>query len=845
MAAKIKFVKRGGAPAVTIHQDDLAASESIGNVEDLIAIERTQEAEMPKEVQIGYISQDHDYQTGVQHSQRMTGGSINKIGIDVQVVLTANHAKQIADSVLYNAWVSRNMAQLKLNNKYKFIEPTDVILVETDVAVHQYYVLATDDNSNGVIGLQCVPDEASQYISNSEGDGGEFDDQVLYPLAKSRYELLDIALLRDTDEGIGIYVAAAGRNDGWEGAVVFKSSDNGLTYQQLDGVFTASIFGFTRDVLGVGRADIFDETNTLIVRFPYGGELSSTTELAVLNGANALLVGDEVLQFKNAEQLDEGIYEISGLLRGRRGTEWAISTHAEGDRVVLLDFALIRLALPSTDIPQERLYKVVTLNDIIQDTEESSFTFQNVGQECYAPVHAFAVERNATGDVTINWVRRNRLYADWRDYVDVPMSEQTEAYEIDIVDELGELVNTYESTSSTFDYTRALQLSDFGAPSWLQILDNADFDIDGFPDYVIGLTYWNGYLVITTGGISGGSGQVYLWDGTTLTSIFINSTSYLEVFAPTVYAGSLYVGTYYTLTGYADVWRYSGSGIVWTQVGGDGLNSGWPATYDMVRSMIEDGTYLYAGLGASAGGAEVWRWNGTVWEKIGGDGLNSSWNTDYEVVQTMVIMGTTLYVGIGNSANDAEVWSTPVGSISWTKIGGDSVNSSWGAGYERIRSLAQDGTYIYAGLGDSAGDAEVWRWNGTAWTKIGGDSLNGSWASAHEYAYTMTVLSGVLYVGLGESADEGEVWSWNGTSWTKVGGDGVSGGWNGAAFVRALYAHDGVLYAGPGVSSNGTNVWQIQDPSNPVPEVVNFNVYQMSAINGRGYPASGTIIRRT
>jgi hypothetical protein len=64
----------------------------------------------------------------------------------------------------------------------------------------------------------------------------------------------------------------------------------------------------------------------------------------VLNGANLAVLGSEVIQFKSATLVATNTYALTGLLRGRRGTEWAIGTHAAGDRFVLASTATWRRA---------------------------------------------------------------------------------------------------------------------------------------------------------------------------------------------------------------------------------------------------------------------------------------------------------------------------------------------------------------------------------------------------------------------------------------------------------------------------------------------------------------------
>ena len=270
-----------------------------------------------------------------------------------------------------------------------------------------------------------------------------------------------------------------------------------------------------------------------------------------------------------------------------------------------------------------------------------------------------------------------------------------------------------------------------------------------------------------------------------------------------------YVGLGNTV-GTAEVWVWDGS--TWAKIGGDGINGSWAdQTFEDVGAMATDGTNLYVGLGVTAGDGEVWMWNGATWTKIGGDAINSSWAVNtFEAVNTLTHVGGSLYAGLGNSANDAEVWRW--NGATWTKIGGDSLNSGWTTNFELVNALVNDGTNVYAGLGSTADDAEVWRWNGATWTKIGGDSINSGWVAGYESVRSLTFNAGTLYAGLGDTgtATDGEVWSWNGASWTMIGGDSVSGSWG--AGYEAVYrlVHDGTdLYAGLGNTSGDGEVWRL------------------------------------
>ncbi|MEK9195746.1 MAG: hypothetical protein AAB914_00070, partial [Patescibacteria group bacterium] len=243
-------------------------------------------------------------------------------------------------------------------------------------------------------------------------------------------------------------------------------------------------------------------------------------------------------------------------------------------------------------------------------------------------------------------------------------------------------------------------------------------------------------------------------------------------------------------TGKATYELANNSATTWTQQAGNDIKSSWDLNGKFaVMSQVVIGSNLYAGLGNAVGDAEVWKWDGTVWSQVGGDGKNSSWaDITFENVTSMSANGNTLYAGLGSSTGDAEVWScdTSTGCLSWTKIAGDGINSGWAVNtFEEVQSMTFMGSNLYVGLGTTANDAEVWRWNGTAWTKIGGDSLNSGWTTNIESVYSLTNDGTNVYAGTGLTAGDADVWRWNGTAWAQIGGDAVNSSWAVTTFEYA------------------------------------------------------------
>jgi hypothetical protein len=375
----------------------------------------------------------------------------------------------------------------------------------------------------------------------------------------------------------------------------------------------------------------------------------------------------------------------------------------------------------------------------------------------------------------------------------------------------------YDRTSGKINY----EIANSSANSWTRAAGNDagnSWDLDG--KSIVRASVINGSNTYVGLGAGTGDAEVWKWTGSAWSQIggdgkngswadqTFEDVNTLAVNGTTLYAG---LGT--NAAGDAEVWScdMSDNCSDWTKIGGDAVNSSWAiSTYQAVTSLNVMGGNLYAGIGVAANNAEVWRWNGSSWTKIGGDSINSGWTTNYDAVRSLTSNGSTLYAGLGDTATEAEVWSW--NGSAWTKIGGDGVSSSWTTAdnIEQVLSLEYFGGNLYAGTGLTAGDGDVWRYNGTSWTKIGGDNLNSGWAaSTYEVVPSLATDGTNLYAGVGNSNGDGEVFRWNGSAWTKIGGDGVNSGFsaNQGDGVYALSYGNSTLFSGLYDAARNGTLW--------------------------------------
>lgn len=460
---KVKFVKLGGQIAATIPDDDLGATTS-NAAQALMVTARTQEADLPRSVSVNYLDIATDYQQGTQLAKRQITSSEKVTTVAMPIAMQARTARQIADRVLYNAWIERERFAFSLSREYEYLEPTDVVSVRG----RRLRIINKTRASDRILKFDAVPTHVGIYTQPGSGStsGSGFVPPVVTPDQRTDLTMLDIPILSDGDAPYGFYIITTGnQSPTWNGAVLFKSYDGGVNYSSLQDCDTLGAIGTASTTLGdFAGGNMFDELNTLTVQLTAGSaSLYSTTSALVLNGANRALIGNEIIQFRTATLTGLRTYKLSGLLRGRYGTEFAIGTHAASESFALLGSA-VNVAGLYAELFVERYYKAVTRGKTLDWGTATPFTNAGVALRTYAPCQ-LGGGRNAAGDLTLQWTRRTRVGGAWTDYSDVPLSESFESYLITIYEDSSYTTwkRQYYPTTTTQVYSAAYQTTDFGS----------------------------------------------------------------------------------------------------------------------------------------------------------------------------------------------------------------------------------------------------------------------------------------------------------------------------------------------------------------------------------------------
>ena len=458
----LKFIPRGNAPVVAISEDNIVGKSDLHSGE-FFTITRTQEIELPKRINVVYLTRLSNYQSATQYSQRQVTSSLEAVTLDLPIVCDDQIAKNIADKTLFSTWMGRSSYQFELPLSYAQLEPTDVITVTVSGITHTIRITSTRTFAASYIQVQGISENAATldfYTAPANGTGLL---QANNAVATTSLVFLDIpAMPADSATSASLRFAGCGITSNWKGSAIYRSDDGGANYARLIDLTSMSAIGNASNALSSGPTNVFDETGSVAVLLIDNNPLQSVTQLAVLNGANVALLGNEIIQFTTATLVQPNQYTLTGLLRGRLGTEWAVGTHVAGETFVLLDSNVGKVNMPSNLFGLLRAYKPVTYGSTLTATTEQDFTYSAAALKPYSPVQ-IAGTRDGSNNLTINWVRRTRLGGDWKDYVDVPLNETSEAYEIDIMNGSNVVRTLTGLATATASYTAAQQTTDFGA----------------------------------------------------------------------------------------------------------------------------------------------------------------------------------------------------------------------------------------------------------------------------------------------------------------------------------------------------------------------------------------------
>jgi len=460
----IRFVMRDRAPVAALTHDDLVAARE----GDRLELTRAQETELPQALKWQVTRSDGDYDTVQVEARRITVDSTRISSESFPLAVPPEEAERRCQRALTEAWTARETAAFQLPPSRLSLDPADVITLEHNGRASACRITSiADANARGLEVLR--QEGTSAEIGPGEPRPASVSEAV--SLGAPEVVFLDLPQLTDEVPAHRPFVAA--RATPWPGQLAVYRSPGADGFALLTTIGQPARIGTLAAELFAGPTSRFDMGNALLLDLPEG-RLDSVTDLALFGGANALAVESapgiwEVLQARNAEIVAPGQYQLTHLLRGQRGTEGAMGNPAPvGARVVVLDDSIVPLPISEADIGIPWNWRVGPAARAFTDASyvAESFTPSGIGLRPFSVAHVEQPWRTprTPGDLTIHWTRRSRaLAADSWGGVEVPLVEEREAYEVEILD--GATVRrVLRATNTSVVYTATDQTADWGGP---------------------------------------------------------------------------------------------------------------------------------------------------------------------------------------------------------------------------------------------------------------------------------------------------------------------------------------------------------------------------------------------
>ena len=459
---RIRFQHRGVDPVrATLSLDHLVEAKPGA---DLVRLTRGQETDLPAAARLAFASAAGDYRQAVVQSRRLVGASGRIAEAELALVMEAGEAARIADTWLFEAWVARERASFRLPPSMLGLEPGDVIGLAHGGRTRCLRITEVGDHGARAIEALGVDPEiyrAGAVVTRPAKPVGDIAGGPVLGL------FLDLPLLTGSEAPESGYVVAARSPWPSVGAAFYRSPAEAV-YVLAATARQRGVVGVLLDELPPGPEGRIDHASQLRVRL-HAGALASTTRLDVCAGANAAAVrnneGDwEVLQFETATLVAPFTYTLATLLRGQAGTERVTRTGVPaGAPFVLLDGGLGLVPLTRDDIGLMLNWRYGPADLDLGDAAYRSAThaFRGEGFRPLSPVHIRGVR--AGGDLVLSWVRRTRLGGDSWTAAEVPLAEDAERYEVDVLSG-SDVVRVLAVSEPHATYTAVQQIADFGAP---------------------------------------------------------------------------------------------------------------------------------------------------------------------------------------------------------------------------------------------------------------------------------------------------------------------------------------------------------------------------------------------
>lgn len=451
---KLRCVNRDGRVIAELAQEALALLPDLGGS---FETSRAADVETAGQVRLGFVDAQSSYEIRAAEARFPDEEARGVSQTDLPLLLTRNEGLATVERWLSESRVARDQARFALPKSRLELGAGDVVGYQG-----QRYRIDRVEQAEAQL-LDAVRVEPGVYLPSEIGPERVFSSGFIPPVPVYPV-FLDLPLLTGEEVPHAPHIAVTAQP--WPGTVGVWSASQDSGYELNRLLAATAVVGVTECPLLRASPGVWDRGQPLRVKLSTG-ELASSDTLSVLNGANALAIGDgspanwEVLQFAEAQLVAPDTYELGMRLRGQLGTDGLIpGVWPEGSLVVLLDLALVQIDLPLASRGLARFYRIGASSRGYDDPNVTLRVeaFDGIGLRPY-PVAHLRMQIDVSGNLDLRWKRRTRIDGDSWQAIEVPLGEDSESYVVRIM-QGAEILAEYATDMPLFTYTASMQAAD-------------------------------------------------------------------------------------------------------------------------------------------------------------------------------------------------------------------------------------------------------------------------------------------------------------------------------------------------------------------------------------------------
>jgi len=318
------------APPAEPQTEDLGATFS-GQAASRFEREQTAASDLPAALSLTFYEPSRDYQTSLVRTAAGEEAG-NDAPLELPAVLNATDARSLVERIIARKWALRDELTLRLPPRFMTLEPG--AMVTLDLAPGSWQVQScTIEGLTVVVKLR----PAWNPFAAIEADGGrsnESPDVVAAPVTLAAIEMIDPT--GEPSSSPVLLLAASSPGPAWR-AIPVEVTAGGFS-TAIRSARKKALLGHAMMKLAEGPLESLDLDGSAEVQLLDEDQwLTSCDDDALAAGANLAMLGEELLQFGMAEPLGAGRFRLRRLLRGKLGTEWAVSHHTAGETFVVID----------------------------------------------------------------------------------------------------------------------------------------------------------------------------------------------------------------------------------------------------------------------------------------------------------------------------------------------------------------------------------------------------------------------------------------------------------------------------------------------------------------------------